>query len=332
MADHRWAILGAGGISRQFATDLANVDGARLVAVGSRSAGHARSFAAEVGAQRGHGSYADAVGDDVDVAYVGNDHNDHVAAGLEAIAAGRHLLVEKPLAVSRADAAGLLDAATAARVFCMEAMWTRFLPHIAEARSLLADGAIGAPLRGELSLGRDQRGRFDRIFDPRRAGGALLDMGVYPISIAHMLLGPADELVEARSRIEDGVDLETTATVRHGDVEVTVATACDRRLPSTVELHGQDGTLVVPDALHHADRVELHRGGEVEVVPTPYEGHGFEYEIREVHRCLEAGLTESPSWSHTDTLATHAVMDEIRRRVGLRYPFEDAAPSGSIGS
>jgi len=153
---HRWAILGAGGISRQFATDLAQVDGGTLVAIGSNSAEHAATFAEEVGAERGHGSYADAAADDVTVAYVGNNHNDHLAAATAAIDAGRHLLVEKPLSVSRSEAATLFDRAREAGVFSMEAMWTRFLPHIEAARRALADGAIGTVRRGALSLGRDQ--------------------------------------------------------------------------------------------------------------------------------------------------------------------------------
>jgi predicted dehydrogenase len=210
----------------------------------------------------------------------------------------------------------------------MEAMWTRFLPHVAVAREVLADGGIGTVRRASLALGRDQRGHHDRIFDAARAGGALLDMGVYPVSIAHMLLGPADEVVAAEARIVDGVDLETSATVRHGAVEVVVSTAADRHLDSSAVLEGDRGRLVLPDALHHADRVELHRDGRVEVLAAPFEGHGFEYEIREVHRCIEEGLLASPSWSHEDTLATHAVLDEVRRRIGLVYPFEDGPPTG----
>jgi predicted dehydrogenase len=324
---HRWAILGAGDISRQFASDLGNVEDGALVAVGSSSADHAATFAEEVGALRGHGSYEEAAADDVTVAYVGNNHNDHATAAGIAIDAGRHVLVEKPLAMSRAEAAALFERSRDRGVFAMEAMWTRFLPHIAAVRAALEDGAIGTVREARLTLGRDQRGSYDRIFDPHRAGGALLDMGIYPVSIAQMLLGPPDDVLDATARIEGGIDLETTITARYGPATVVITTAADRRLQSTAELEGDRGRLVVPDALHHADRFELHRDGDVEVVPAPFEGHGFEYEIREVQRCIEAGLLESPSWTHKDTLATHGVLDEVRRRIGLVYPFESGPPA-----
>lgn len=321
----RWAILGTGGIGRTFADDLSNVDGSELVAVGSTTSGRGEAFADEVGASLG-GSYEDAVAQDVDLVYVANNHNDHLDAALLAIEAGHGVLVEKPLAVTTTEAAALFSRARERGVFAMEAMWTRFLPHIAAARTALADGAIGTVRHARLALGRDQRGRYPRIFDPARAGGALLDLGVYPVAIARMLLGPVDEVVEAEARIEGGVDLETTATLRCGDVTVAVAMAADRHLDSSLVLEGRKGRLVIPDPLHHADRIELHTGSEVEVVRAPIDGHGFEYEIREVHACVTDGRLESSSWSPADTLGTHEVLDEVRRRVGLVYPFEDGPP------
>lgn len=331
MVTHGWGIVGAGAISRQFATDLGNVAGAELVAVGSRSPGHARHYAEEVGARRGHGAYQDLVEDpEVDVVYVGNNHVDHVGAARLAIEAGKPVLVEKPLGTSRAEVVELLRLALDRRVFVMEAMWSRFLPGIGELVGMVADGAIGRVRTAQLDLGISGRDPGSRLFDPTRAGGALLDVGVYPVAIARMVLGDLSD-IRASARIEDGVDLATDVWASTGDdARVRLRCAIDEPLPNTATFTGDGGRIQVDDPLHHPARFTVvGPDGRRDVVDTPFDGHGFEFEIAEVHACLEHGLVQSPHWSHADTLATHAVMDTVRRRIGLVYPFEDGPPGDS---
>jgi scyllo-inositol 2-dehydrogenase (NADP+) len=330
-----WGILGAGGISERFAGCLANVDEAQLVAVGSRRPESIGQFAAKVGASRAYDSYEELVDDDdVDIVYIGNDHVDHVSTALLCVERGRHVLVEKPLGVSRNDAERLFSAARETRTFVMEAMWTRFLPAMYEARRAVFDGELGHLVSAEFSFGAvvDPQ-KSPRIFDPWRAGGALLDRGIYPISMAHMLLGPATEVVDAMSRIHAGIDLETTATVRHGDALVRYRAACDTSVPNTATLVGERATLTIPPVLIRPESFTI-RSTDGSELSHEYllDGHGFEYEIRAVHEALDHGWLEHPDWTHTDTLATHTVMDEIRRRTGLRFPFEtkDADDQGSL--
>ncbi len=331
MAEYGWGIIGAGHISRQFATDLGNVAGGHLVAVGSRSPEHVAGYAREVGAARGHGSYEDLVSDpEVDVVYVGNDHVDHVAAARLAVRAGKPVLVEKPLGTDREQVADLLRLAVERRVFVMEAMWTRFLPAITELIARVGDGAIGTVRTAQLDLGIDQPDPDSRLFDPARAGGALLDVGVYPIAIARMVLGDLAE-VRATARMGGGVDLATDIwAVTSGGARVRLRCAIDEPLANTATFVGEAGRIQVDQPLHHPRRWTLEDlDRQVDVVEIPLAGHGFEFEIVEVQDCLDQGLVQSPRWSHGDTLATHATMDEVRRQIGLVYPFEEGPPAGT---
>lgn len=331
MAGYRWGIIGAGDISRKFATDLRNVAGAELVAVGSRSPDHVGTYADDVGAARGHGSYADLVDDpEVDCVYVGNNHLDHVRAARLAVEAGKPVLVEKPLGVSRGEVAELLRLALDRRVFVMEAMWTRFLPGTAALVSRVSDGAIGRVATAQLDLGIADRPPDSRLYDPERAGGALLDVGVYPVSIARMVLGDLVD-VRATARMEGGVDRATDISASTADgVRVRMRCAVDEALPNTATFVGDAGRIQVDAPLHHSHRFTIvSDDGGREVVETAFGGHGFEFEIAEVHECLDQGLVQSRRWTHRDTLATQAVLDEVRRQIGLVYPFEDGPPGSS---
>src|SRR3712207_2277624 len=206
----RWGVVGPGRIAQSVMGDFAHVPGARPVAVASRSIDRARAFAEQHGLERAHGSYADIVADpDVDVLYLATPHPQHHAVALAAIEAGKALLVEKAFTATLAGAQEVVDAARANGVFVMEAMWTRFQPAVVRLRELVAEGAIGEvrSVQADLGVWRTYD-PADRLFDLALGGGALLDLGVYVVSFAQMLLGTPDRVVAHGSRFDTGADAE----------------------------------------------------------------------------------------------------------------------------
>src|SRR3954464_15634430 len=215
----RFGIIGTGGIARDFATDLVAVDGARLVAVRSRSQASADRFRDAFDVPHGHPTHDALVADDeVDAVYVATPHPLHAENALAAIVHGKHVLVEKPFTMDAAEARRVVDAARSARVFCLEAMWTRFLPHTVRIRQLLADGALG-----RVTTVVADHGQYfvpdaaHRVYAPELGGGALLDPGLYPGSWAHMVFGPPWGVPSGIDPAFAGVDGQVSAILEYGD-------------------------------------------------------------------------------------------------------------------
>ena len=328
----RWGIIGPGRIAALVAEDLALVDGGHLHAVASRSRERAETFAARHGARVAHGSYGDLIADpDVDAVYVATPHRQHHAIAMAAIAAGKHVLVEKAFTCTLAGAREVVTAARGAGVFCMEAMWTRFQPAIVRARELVADGAIGEvrAVRADLGL-RQPFDPSDRLWDPVQGGGALLDLGVYTVSFVQSVLREPPIATEViGSRAGNGVDSEAVVVWRTGDGRSGVAHSsllCP--LPGAAAIFGTDGWLEVPPRFHHPSEVRLHpandegRLGDPRVIEAPAVGRGYSHELDEVHRCIAAGLTESPTMSLDDTLTVMQVLEGALHGLGV-HPDED---------
>ncbi len=236
----RWGILGTGGIARKFATGLQALDDAALVAVGSRSAETADRFADQFGAPRRHASYAALAADpEVDAIYVATPHSLHQENSLLCLEAGKPVLVEKPFTINAQEARALIDAARARRVFLMEAMWTRYIPLMVEVRRLLAEGAIGEVRMVAADFG--YRTRYDpasRAFDPALGGGGLLDVGVYPISLASMIFGNAARIASLAHLGETGVDEQSAFLLGYEEGQLAVLyTAVRTTTPQEADGH-----------------------------------------------------------------------------------------------
>jgi predicted dehydrogenase len=318
----RWGILSTGFIAATFAEDLRRLPDAELAAVGSRSTEAAERFAATHGAARAHGSWQALVEDpEVDAIYVATPHSAHHEAAMLALRAGKATLCEKPLTLSVADAEELAETARAGGVFLMEAMWMRCIPAIRRMIELVRDGAIGDPVSVHCDFGL--QGPFpetSRLRDRRLGGGALYDLGIYPITFAHLFLG-APAGVQAWARMSAGGVDENTGMLFGYDGGAVAALTCsilgDSAQTGTVT--GTLGRMEVRRGFFHPQEFTLWRGEEAEEIRLPFEGRGYQFEAAEVHRCLREGLTESPLVPVAETLDILRVLAEISGIIGLDY-------------
>jgi predicted dehydrogenase len=324
----RWGVVGPGRIAEKVVEDFAVVDGARPVAVASRSLDRAEGFAARHGLERAYGSYGEILADpDVDVLYVATPHPQHHALALGALRAGKALLVEKAFTATTAGAQEVVDLAQETGVFVMEAMWTRFQPAVVALRELVADGAIGEVRSVQADLGvAHEYDATDRLFDLALGGGALLDVGVYVVSFAQMLLGTPERTVAAGSLFPSGADAEASLLLDYGDGRAaTLATSLRNALPGQARVFGTTGWIDVLPRFHHPDTIVLHRAGaDPETITRTPLGAGYAHELMEVTECVRAGRSQSSVMPLADTLAVQTVLGEAAEQLGVRHAEDPA--------
>jgi predicted dehydrogenase len=322
----RWGIIGRGWIAEFFAAGLRVLPDAELVAVGSRKQETAEEFADKLGVPRRHGSLEALANDpEVDVIYVSTPHQAHKSATLLCLAAGKPVLCEKPFAINAAEADEMIAAARAHDLFLMEAMWARFTPLMGKVRALLAEGAIGEVRMLSADFGfRAAPGRPHRLFDPAYGGGALMDVGVYVVSFASMVLGSPTRIVSMPTMGETGVDEQAVVILGYRSGALAVLSAAIRTTtPTVAAIMGTDGLIEIHRDWWRPTAFTLRRAGkDPERFDIPPEGNGYNYEAAEVMRCLRAGLKESPILPLAETRAVMQTLDEVRAQWGLRYPME----------
>lgn len=318
----RWGVVGTGGIAHLFLEGL-RVTPSRVTAVGSRTKERARTFADTWGIPTAHGSYEELAQDpEVDVVYIATPHPWHHSNALLFLRAGKHVLVEKPLAMNALQVSEMIEAARANDRLLMEAMWTRYLPLHRLVRELVADGAIGEVHSLHADFGINVPYDPDhRLFNVDLGGGALLDLGIYPLALASRYLGDLTVVGATRRLSPDGmVDTQTSMLVR-GDNGATGTLTCASRsaLANRAVIAGSRGRVEM-DLFWMATEAVLHRDGhEPEELHRPFRANGYEYEAEEVARCLAAGETESPDMPWAESLHLAGVMDQVRDMGGLIY-------------
>ncbi|UOW01825.1 Gfo/Idh/MocA family oxidoreductase [Agrococcus sp. SCSIO52902] len=316
-----WGILGPGRIADAFARDLAT-GGHRLVAVGSRNGERAAAFAAEHGIPNVHASYEALVADpDVDVIYIATPHSHHREHALLAIEGGKHLLIEKAITTTGDDAQAIVDAARAKGVFVMEAMWTRFLPTMVAVRERIAAGDLG----DVVAVNADHSQMLDlspgsRLIEPSLGGGALLDLGVYCVSLAHAVLGPVTRIQASGVVDAAGVDHRGAAILEHAGGGISTVTFSMETLGSNrATISGTDGVIELDPAFYTWTRYARRHASDHAAIAEAFEpdmlGRGMQFQAAEVELCIASGKLESELMPLDESVAIMRVMDEILRQM-----------------
>jgi predicted dehydrogenase len=322
----RWGILGTGGIARLFTSDL-NLTDRAVTAVGSRTQQSADAFASAFGIPRAHGSYEALAADpEVDVIYVSTPHPFHAEGARLALEHGKHVLVEKPFTLNAAEARAVVDLAAAKGLVVLEAMWTRWLPHMVRVRELLASGALGE-VRAVLA-DHDQKLPVNpehRLQNPALGGGALLDLGIYPVSFAWDVFGAPSSVHAISSPTATGVDRQTAIIFGYpGGEQAVLHTQLDARGPSTAAIIGTEARIQIDPVWYTPTSFSLIDPSDavVERFEQEVPGRGMQFQAFELERLVAAGTVAGEVLPPEQSVAIMGTLDEIRRQIGLRYPGE----------
>ena len=319
----RWGILSTGVIAKSFAETARRMGNVEITAVASRSAQSAEAFGEAYGIPKRYASYEALAADpDVDIVYVATPHSRHYADMKLLIDAGKHILCEKSFTTDAAQAVELLHMARERGVFVMEAFWTKLIPVYREVERLLAEGAIGE-VRAVTAQYGYTTGREARKFDAALAGGTLLDIGVYAIGFACMMLGYSfDDVLSQLILNDSGTDATDAILLRRGKAVAQLTCGIGFNMPTHGAVYGTKGHIDIPE-FKNPERVTVFVDGEApRVIERPFEVNGYEYEIGEAERCVREGRLQSALMTWEQTVSVMRIMDEVRRQNGMRFPFE----------
>lgn len=327
MSALRWGILGPGGIAQAFTRDLQTA-GLTVTAVGSRRADAARAFAEEFGIPRSHGSYEELVADpDVDIVYIATPHPFHADQAILALEAGKHVLVEKPFTINAEEAAAVRDVARERGLLAMEAMWTRYLPHMVHLREIVAEGTLG-DIRAVLA-DHTQKISDDphhRLNDLELGGGALLDLGIYPVSFTWDVLGAPDTINASATLAETGADTEVATIFTYASGAVATTFSASRSAgPNTAHVIGTDARIDIDATWYNASsfRVVAADGTVLETYESRIEGRGMQYQALAAEKFVAEGRTDSDILPLDEVVDIMASLDAVRQIIGVGYPGEE---------
>ena len=324
--EFKWGILGTGGIARAFARDLTFLNNHIVAAVGSRTQEKAEEFAIEFPGCTAHGSYEKLVTNpEIDAIYVATPHPMHLTNTILALKAGKPVLCEKPFSINASQARAMVEASIENNVALLEAMWMRFLPHIHQVRKIITSGVLGDIISVTADHGQrlaDQG--IARLVEPSLAGGALLDLGIYPVSFAHMVLGVPEKVQASAVMTDKGVDASTSILFTYASgAQAILTTTMFAQTPCRAVVSGVNGWLEIDRTFYNPTtmRVHLYDGTTTEY-PSNYQGHGLREQAIEFANIVRTGKFESEYLTHKHTLEIMELMDLIRDKIGLKYPGE----------
>ena len=319
----RWGIIGPGNIARKFAEDLKLADGAVLQAVASRDAKRAKAFGKDFGAVSTYGSYEALVKDpEVDIVYIATPHVFHYPHAMLCLQHGKAVLCEKPFGMNAAEVEAMLTEAKARDVFIMEAFWTRFIPGIQKMLDLIQADTIGEIeyLRADFGfIGETDPKK--RVYNKALGGGSLLDVGIYPVYLALLLMG-APEKIEASALFSStGVDTHCAMLFNYAKGQKSILeSSVIANTPTEALIFGTKGMLKLHHSFHHTQKITLELyGKQPESIEVKYKGNGYYHEIVEAMECLRSGKKESAALPQRMSLDLIKTLDRVRQEVGLVY-------------
>jgi len=326
MTDFNWGILGPGRIAKKFANCVNQVEGATIHAIASQSSKDLKGLKRELKARIAYHSYEELVQDkEVQAIYIATPHRFHFENALLCLTHNKPVLIEKPITVNRVEMQRLLEISTEKNIFMMEAMWTRFLPVTLQIKKWINAGEIGSLIVAASAFGfKAPRNLEDRWLNQQLAGGAVLDLAVYNVAATQMVFGALPRNIIAEGFIgPTGVDEMVNAKLEYADGGTGLFISTLLARPNTsFQIWGTKGNIITEAPFNSAQKVYLFNKSGETIFEKSHQINGFEYQILETQRCIEAGMIESPLMPRKDSLDNLQVMDEIRSQIGLRYPFE----------
>jgi len=321
----KWGIIGAGNIAHTFSKDLSLVTGGTLFAVASRSIEKAKVFAVEYNAPLAFGSYEELFAcEEVDVIYIATPHMNHAELSIMGMKAGKAILCEKPAGVNKTQVVEMIKTAQENEVFFMEALWTRFNPTIRKVKRLVDAGAIGnvGYLHADFAfygLDRDENGR---LLNPELAGGSLLDIGIYPVFLSYLFLGMPNDIKATAKFYKTGVEVQASMIFNYDNAQSILYSGLTTNSEMKAQIAGSAGTIFIHPRWHETTGYTLEKGEEKTINEVGKLGKGYTYEIEEVHDCLNNKKLESDLWSHQNSLDLVELLDMVRDRTKIVFPFE----------
>lgn len=318
-----WGIIGTGGIANAFANDLKYLDDHHVIAVASRTKNNATKFSSNFDNCIGYDNYEEFLRDPtIDGVYIATPNNLHLEHTLLALNAGKPVLCEKPFALNENEVKTMIDASKKNNVLLIEAMWTRFLPHIKAVKTIIQNGDLGKIQTIKADHGQNLTHiKNPRLWNLEYGGGALLDLGIYVVSFAHLILGTPSKIIANSTFNKDKIDLQTSAIFHYDNgAQAVLNTTMINSTPCRAIISGDRGRLEINPIFYTPSSFTVTlNNGKSENYRSQYQGHGLREQAKEFARCVKVGLTESPLNSHKESLAVMKLMDHIRKKIGLKF-------------
>ncbi|NAS13460.1 Gfo/Idh/MocA family protein [Poritiphilus flavus] len=321
----RWGIAGLGNIASKFAEDLELVKGGELAGVASRSLEKAEEFGKKFNASHCFGSYEEMFkSDKVDAIYIATPHTSHEALAVQAMEHGKHVLCEKPFGINSAEVQAMIAASERNNVFLMEAMWSRFNPSIRKVKALVDSGDLGAIryLHADFAFYALNKAEDGRLLNPELAGGSLLDIGIYPIFLAYLMLGRPKSIQAVSQFYHTGVEIQTSMIFDYEKAQALLFSGLNSKSEMKAEISCEQGSVFIHPRWHETQGFSVEQGEEMKHFDLPTLGRGYSHEIEEVHSCLAKGATQSSLWSHQNSIDLMQLLDTVRQKSGIRFPAE----------